>query len=176
MRTGLGFAVLLAGLAAGSTESIAASSSQLELDGLAFSVATDKHFYEVGEPIQVQLRWVNVSKKQLLIPVWNDTSMGATGTTRHDDGDRSRAFEVYGPEGKRLPYIGVIGCGPSSRWTLRPNESHDSRYSITDSYDLSRPGTYLIRVTFVSYALPHISPDIWDGVLEHPDVQFEVHE
>jgi hypothetical protein len=150
-----------------------------ELDGLRLEVSTDRSTYRLGEPVRVRLRWTNLGAHSLTIPAWWSSTEGQRAAElRADGGDvLSFAFEVYGTSQAKLPYVGVIGCGPDQGRKLDPGEISEVDYSINDGYDLSAPGHYAIRVTFAGYRREQgllFPQDAWKGLIRHPDVVFKI--
>ena len=119
---------------------------------LLTEVISQKQTVRLGDPIVVSLR------------VTNQTSRAAATIQSATAFD---CFEVIGPDGKRLPYIGFDGQAaarpmdvpPFSAVTLANAEALD----LTDKYLFQKPGRYSVRFS-----------GMFTGLADSPAITFEV--
>jgi hypothetical protein len=100
--------------------------------------------------------------------------MGAAAA-RHDGGKPMLyAFAIYYDGRDRIPYDGPLASYFDQALQLAPGEHHDTEFTIQDTYDLSRPGRYVVRVAYAGFDDDHPHPHGWQGLLVHPDIEFTV--
>jgi hypothetical protein len=164
------FVALLGSLHIGST----AEPPGVVEHGLRLVVSSDKSTYAVGEPVHVRLVWTNAGREELRIPIWRGAQMGETAA-RHDAGEPTLyALSIYYDGKDRIPYGGVIGCGPDRGLKIPPGETRDTEFAIQDAYDLSRPGRYVVRVACAGFNYESAPPHAWKGLIVYPDIEFTV--
>jgi hypothetical protein len=100
--------------------------------------------------------------------------MGETAA-RHGGGEPMLlALEIYREGKDRIPYGGPIGCGPDEGVRIPPGETRDTEFALDDTYDVARPGRYVVRVACAGFNDDQARPHAWKGLLMHPDVEFTV--
>ena len=153
---------------------ISETATCLEKNGLGFVVNTDKKVYKIGEPIRVGFSWTNVTESNLVIVNWRGPKGGVSASG--DDPDRTYDFSVFYEGKERLDYHGEYIDGPRSSLTLKPRQTETREYEITDVYSFSRPGRYVIRVTYNGFAYDEKNPARWRGKIDHPAIEIAVRE
>jgi hypothetical protein len=148
--------------------------SGAEHAGLRLAVAAEKSAYVGQEPIRVRLVWTNTGATEIRIPSWRGPQMGVTAA-RHEGGKPTLwAFAILHDGNDPVPYEGPIGCGPDEGYALTPGDSRTIEYRIDDTYDLTRPGRYVIRVAYAGFEDDYMPVHGWRGLIVHPDVEFIV--
>ncbi len=152
----------------------AAERPGVDQGGLRLVVTSDKSVYGVGEPIRLRLAWTNTGPVELRIPTWPGSQMGATAA-RYGGGEPTLlALAIYHNGQERVLYSGSIGSGADQGLRIEPGERRQTEFSIHDTYDMTRPGRYVVRVAYAGFDDDHAPPHAWKGLLVHPDFTFTV--
>ena len=147
-----------------------AEGAPVEKDGLRLVVTTDQESYTIGEPVLVKVAWTNLTDGQLVIRSWDGLS-NAPGRMGGDESEPLYDFAIYFGGKERVSYRSDIACGPPGRWVLPPRETIQQQHDVSDTYDLTRPGRYTIRVIYGSGS--SLANEVsWVGRLSHPEVEF----
>lgn len=137
-------------------------------NGLELRLSTPKPSYMSGELITVTLVRKNNGKDTLRL----EQGRGLP-----------EAVAVIGPDGKRLPYRGVLACGGSKAYfDLRPAEARTEVYNLTGidkrPYDMTRLGRYELQSNYSSVRetnseLPQYIK-YWEGPTSAPKIEIQI--
>jgi hypothetical protein len=142
---------------------------------LRLVVSSDKSTYVVGEPIRIRLAWTNTGTEELRIPIWRGAQMGQTAARNANGEHTLLALSIYYEGKERIPYRGAIGCGPDDGWQVPPGETRDTDFEVQDTYELARPGRYVVRIAYAGFNRDNpLPPHAWEGLLLHPDIELSV--
>jgi len=104
----------------------------------AIAVRADKSQIEAGDPIAITVRLTNTSKQEI-----NASSSWESGT------DMGYEYDIRDSNGhlyERKTHTGPISDTSKIR-TLKPGESMEESTLVSEEYDLSRPGEYVIQLS-----------------------------
>jgi hypothetical protein len=153
----------------------AMSASGNEYAGLRLVVTTDKPSYGERQPIRVRLVWTNTGATEFRIPIWLGPQMGATGAGYEEGKPTRLALSILYEGNDPVPYDGPIADHfYNDGYVLKPSESREAEHRIDDTYNLTRPGRYVIRVAYAGFDDRHMPARGWRGLIIHPDVAFTV--
>src|SRR5262245_16595751 len=99
---------------------------------LLIEISAEKPSVRLGDPIKVSVRVTNKAQ---------ESAVASRSMTAFD------CFEVTGPDGKRLPYVGFDGQVAADRLEVRPGSTATIAEAIdlTDKYLFHKPGRYSVR-------------------------------
>jgi hypothetical protein len=114
------------------TTTVLAVAAQGKMSDLVIGISTEKQSVRLGDPIKVSVRVANQAP---------EAAVASRSMTAFD------CFEVTGPDGKRLPYIGFDGQVTADRLDVRPASTVmiTEALDLTDKYLFQKPGRYTIR-------------------------------
>lgn len=130
-------------------------------DQLVYSIRTDKDHYILGESVVVTFSWQNVTSKDFRIETW-----------------LMEPIEVfYESQAIPIPFKGIISDGTSGYMRLRSGQKFERSYVINNffgpNYAVDRPGTYILKSTYVSYNHEK-RRNFWTGVINAQTISFTV--
>jgi hypothetical protein len=141
------------------TATVLAVAAPGKVPELLIGVSTEKQSVRLGDSIKVSVRVTNQG---------TEAAVASRSMTAFD------CFEVTGPDGKRLPYVGFDGQVGLDRLDVRPASTATIAESLdlTDKYLFQKPGRYSIRFNGKSAGLsdsPAIAIEVTPGQISEVD-------